>query len=106
MKGFKLGMTSVLISGASIAFSFLALVSAHAEVTVDELKATYGSQLEVLGEVQRIDASKGVIVVAGQPVSISKETTFSVDNVEVSGAEALRTIQDGDVLAIIGALNA
>ena len=106
MKGIKLGMTSVLVSGASVAFSFLAVVSAHAEVTVGELKAMYGPQLQVLGEVQRIDPSKGVIVVAGQRVAISKETIFSVNRVAVSGAEALRTIQDGDILAIIGALDA
>ena len=106
MKGFKLGMLSAAVRGAIVASSLFVVVPAQADVSVDELKSLYGSELQVLGEVQRIDLSKGILVVAGQHIAISKETVFSIDRVAVAdSASAFRTIQNGDVVAVSGPLD-
>ena len=106
MKNNRLGITSP-IAGTIISLSLLPSLPVKAEVTVADLKNLYGAELQVLGEVQQIDISKGILVVAGQHVAISKETVFSVDKVAVAdSAKAFRAIQPGELLAISGPLNA
>ena len=55
MKEFTLRITSVIVCGTIVALSSFAVASAQLEGTVAELKRLYGQDLEVLGEVQRID---------------------------------------------------
>jgi ribosomal protein S18 len=107
MKEITLRITSVIACGTIAALSAFAVASAAPEGTAAELKRLYGQDLQVLGEVQRIDLSKGVLVVAGQHVVISNETAFSEgQNSVAEPASAFRTIQRGDVLAISGPLDA
>src|SRR5450759_2958317 len=106
MKEITLRVTSVIICGTIAALSTFAVASAQPEGTAAELKRMYGQDLQVLGEVQRIYPSKGIVVVAGQHVVISNETAFSEGQIPVAeSASALRTIQRGDVLAISGPLD-
>ena len=83
MKDNRLGITSQ-ITGAIASLTLLTSLPVKAEVAVVDLKNLYGSELQVLGEVEGIDLSKGILVVAGQHVAISKETVFSVDKVAVA----------------------
>src|SRR5450759_1301272 len=107
MKEFTLRITSVIVCGTISAFGALAVASAQPEGTAAELKRLYGQDLQVLGEVQRIDLSKGILVVAGQHVVITNETVLlSGQNSVAEPASAFRTIQRGDVLAISGPLDA
>ncbi len=107
MKGTKLWMTGAIVRKASVALGLLAVIPAQAAITVAELKSLYGTELHVLGEVQRVDLSKGILIVAGQHVAISKDTTFSVDHVAVADSvNAFQTIQRGEVLAVSGPLDA
>ena len=87
--------------------SCAAALPAAAEVTLAQLKTLYGTELEVLGEVQHVDLVHDSIVVAGQHISVAKETAFSYDGVAVAGiSSALRMIQPGDMLAITGTVDA
>src|SRR5208337_434779 len=105
MKGRKLGMTRAIVSRTIAALSCTAAFQAGADVTTHQLKAVYGTDLEVLGEVQKIDLAHDLLIVAGQHVVVAKETSFSYDGVAVEdSSEALRMIQPGDMLAISGAV--
>src|ERR1039457_2667777 len=105
MKGSKLGMTRAIVSGSIAALGCMAAFQACAEVTAHQLKRIYGSDLEVLGEVQQIDLAHNLLIVAGQHIVIAKETSLSYDGVAVEdSSQALRMIQLGDMLAISGAV--
>src|SRR5580658_5610520 len=98
MKGNSLGMTSALRRGVLVALGLTSLVPAYAGTSISELKSQYGAQLEVLGQVQQIDSTKGTILVAGQHVSISRQTAFLVAGVEAaSPVDELLSIKPGDV---------
>jgi len=103
MKDLKLRITFVITCGTIAALTAFAVASANPQSTAAELKRLYGQDLQVLGQVQRIDLSKGILVVAGQNVAISNETAFSQGQITIAEpASAFRTIQLGDVLAISG----
>src|SRR6202453_2687023 len=105
MKGSSLGMTSALARGILVALGVTSLIPARAETSIVELRSQYGSELQVLGQVQQIDSTKGTIVVAGQHISISRQTAFLVGNVEAANpAQELQAIKLGDVLAVFGPL--
>jgi len=71
MKNRKLGVASTIITGAITMFCCAAVTPANAEVTSAQLKNLYGSELQVLGDVESIDLARGVLVVAGQHISIA-----------------------------------
>ncbi len=103
MKGWKSGTGSAVVNAAIILLSSTAPHSAGAETTIPQLKSLYGSELEVLGEVEHLDIAHGFLVVAGQHVSIAKDTKFSYNSVAVSDvSSALRMFQLGDLVAIAG----
>jgi len=107
MKGWKLRIVCTLVGGAIASLTCAAAFPAGAEVTVAQLKGLYGSELEVVGEVQRVDVAHESFVVAGQHVTIAKETVFSYNGVPVPGASsALRMIHPGDMLAVTGPVDA
>ena len=107
MKGRKLGKTRSIVRGAIVSLGFAAAFPVGAEVTIAQLKELYGSDLEVLGEVQHVDLAHASLVVAGQHVAIAKETTFSYNGIAVAdSARALHLIQPGDILAITGEADA
>ncbi len=102
-----LGMTRAIISGAVTMLCCAAAMPVQAEVTGAQLKNLYGAELQVLGDVESIDRAHGVLLVAGQHVSVAKETLFSYNGVPVEDqASALQMIQPGDLLAVTGALDA
>jgi len=107
MKDKKLGITSALVTGSIAMLCCAAATSASAEVTGTQLKSLYGSELQVLGDVESIDLARGVLLVAGQHVSIAKETAISYNGVPVDDqVSALRMIQSGDLVAVYGPLDA
>src|ERR1700683_4553310 len=106
MKDRKLGITSALVAGAITMLCCVAAAPASAEVTGAQLKNLYGAELRVLGDVESVDLAHGVLLVAGQHVSIAKDTAFSYNGVPVEDqADALRMIQTGDQLAVFGELD-
>ena len=106
MKGSSLGMTSALARGILVTLGLASQVPAYAGSSISDMKSQYGAQLQVLGQVQQIDSTKGTIVVAGQHVSISRQTAFLVGNVEAANpVDELLSIKPGDVLAVFGSLD-
>jgi hypothetical protein len=84
-----------------------ATAPAVAEVTGTQLKAMYGSELKVLGDLERVDLSSGTLLVAGQHVSIAADTAFSYNGISIQdNGRALRMIQPGDLLVVSGPLDA
>src|ERR1700679_1643026 len=107
MKDRKLAITSALVTGAITIFSCAAVSPVSADVTGEQLKNLYGSDLQVLGDVESIDLAHGVLVVAGQHVSIGQETAISYNGVPMSDKTlALQMIQPGDLVAATGPLDA
>src|SRR6267154_3164445 len=107
MKDRKLGMTAAIAAGAVTTMCCAAVAPASAEVTAAQLKNLYGAELQVLGNVESVDLAHGVLLVAGQHVSITKETAFSYNGVPVEDqTRALRMIEPGDLLAVLGPLGA
>jgi hypothetical protein len=107
MKDRKLAITSALVIGAITIFTCAAVSPVSADVTGEQLKNIYGSDLQVLGDVESIDLAHGVLVVAGQHVSIGQETAISYNGVPMSDqALALQMIQPGDLVAAAGRLDA
>src|SRR5271156_3257956 len=107
MKDRMLGMTSAFVTGAITMFCCAAVTPASAEVTSAELKTQYGSELQLLGDVESIDLERGVLLVAGQHVSIAKETEVSYNGLPIEDqARALSMIHPGDMLAVFGPLDA
>ena len=99
----KLGMTCALT--ALMALAFISATRVQADTTLAEVKSLYGSDLQVLGQIQQIDLTQGVVVVAGQHITISRQTVFTAEKsagVAVSGLEASKV---GDVLAVSGELD-
>jgi len=107
MKDRKLGITSAIATGAITMLCCAVVAPASAEVSAAQLKNLYGSELQVLGDVESIDLARGVLVVAGQHVPIAKETAFSYNGIPVEDqVRAIRMIQPGDLLAVFGPLDA
>src|SRR6202022_586518 len=107
MKDIKLGMTSAIAIGAFTTMCCAAVAPASAEVTTAQIKNLYGTELQVLGDIQSIDLVRGVLVVAGQHIFIGRGTAFSYNGTPVQDqVRALRMIQPGDMLAVYGPLNA
>jgi hypothetical protein len=107
MKDRKLAITSALVIGAITIFTCAAVSPVSADVTGEQLKNLYGSDLQVLGDVESIDLAHGVLVVAGQHVSIGQETAISYNGVPMSDQTlALQMIQPGDLVAATGPLDA
>ena len=69
-------MTSAIAMGAITMALCAAVEPASAEVTATQLKSMYGAELQVLGDVESIDQTHGTLLVAGQHISVAKETTF------------------------------
>ena len=84
MKGRKLGMTSALARGILVTLVWPRQVPRSAGSSISDMKSEFGAELQVLGQVQQIDSTKGTITVAGQHISISRQTAFLVGNVEVA----------------------
>src|ERR1700691_2145180 len=107
MKNRKLGITSAIVTGAITMLCCAAAAPARAEVTGEQLKDQYGAELQVLGDVESIDLAHSVLMVAGQHVSIAKETAFSYNGLAMEDqALALQMIQPGDLVAVPGPLDA
>src|ERR1700722_15459307 len=103
----KFGVSSAILSAAITIFSCGAAAPAIAEATGAQLKALYGSELKVLGDLESVDISRGVLLVAGQHVSLAADTAFSYNGIPVEDqARALSMIQPGDLLVISGPLDA
>jgi len=103
----KFCVSSAILSAAITIFSCGAAAPAIAEVTGAQLKALYGSELKVLGDLESVDISRGVLLVAGQHVSLTADTAFSYNGIPVEDqARALSMIQPGDLLVISGPLDA
>src|SRR5271170_5612116 len=101
MKVGMLVMTRIVAAGAIATLGYVATASAAGEITTAQIKSLYGSDLKVLGEVQSIDLARQVLVVAGQHVSVAKETTFSYNGTAIADHTiALHMLQPGDILAI------
>jgi len=106
LKNRKLGITSAVAIGAITTLCCATIAPASAEVTAAQLKTIYGAELRVLGDVESIDLARGVLLVAGQHVSIARETAFLYNGVPVQDqAHALQMIQLGDLLAVSGRLD-
>jgi hypothetical protein len=106
MKDGKLGSSTAIVIGAIAAACYMAGAPASAEVSAAELKNLYGAELHVLGAVENIDLAKGVLLVAGQHVSIGHETSFSYNGIPVEDQlSALHMIEPGDLVAVFGPLN-
>ena len=103
----KLGKTGAVVFAAIATVCCASTASAGTEVTAAQFKNSYGTELQVLGDIEGIDLTRGVLLVAGQHVSIGKETAFSYNGLPVDDqALALRMIQPGDLLAVFGPLDA
>src|SRR3984885_2799251 len=107
MKDRKLAITSALVIGAITVLTCAAVSPVSADVTGEQLKNLYGSDLQVLGDVESIDLAHGVLVVAGQHVSIGQGTAISYNGVPMSDQTlALQMIRPGDLVAATGQLDA
>src|SRR3984885_8910110 len=107
MKDRKLAITSALVIGAITVLTCAAVSPVSADVTGEQLKNLYGSDLQVLGVVESIDLAHGVLVVAGQHVSIGQGTAISYNGVPMSDQTlALQMIRPGDLVAATGQLDA
>src|SRR5450631_1939298 len=107
MNNRKLKAPSAIVTAAITMLCFAATAPANAEVTGAQLKNLYGSELQVLGDVEHIDLSRGVLIVAGQHILIATDTAFSYNGIPVEDqARALRMLQPGDLLAVSGPLGA
>src|ERR1700722_5664466 len=107
MKNRKFCVSSAILSAAITILSCGAAAPAVAEVTGAQLKALYGSELKVLGDLESVDISRGVLLVAGQRVSLATDTAFSYNGIPVEDqARALSMIQPGDLLVVSGPLDA
>ena len=90
MKDRKLGTTIAIAMGA-ITMAICATVASANDVTATQLKSMYGAELQVLGDVESIDLTHGSLLVAGQHISIAKETSFSYNGIPVDDqARALK----------------
>jgi hypothetical protein len=101
----KLGMMSPIVVCA-FAFGCMTIASAESEITAAQMKSVYGRDLQILGELQSINLSAQSLIVAGQQVSLGKETTFTYNGAVIADrTAALHILRAGDVLAITGALD-
>jgi hypothetical protein len=99
--------SSAILTAAATIFCCGATAPAIAEVTGTQLKAMYGSELKVVGDLERVDLSSGTLLVAGQHVSIAADTAFSYNGISIKdNGRALRMIQPGDLLVVSGPLDA
>jgi hypothetical protein len=99
------GKCAQLIAGTA-GLTCALTVGFGAQVTIDELKGVYGTDLQILGSVQKIDVGSNVLIVAGQQVSIGKDTLVSYNGLSVTDRNAsLNMIQVGDMLAVHGSLD-
>ena len=90
----KLKAPSAIVTAAITMLCCAATAPANAEVTGAQLKNLYGSELQVLGDVEHIDLPRGVLIVAGQHISIATDTAFSYNGIPVEDqARALRMLQ-------------
>ena len=108
MKENTLGITSALARGVLLALGLSSVVPVSAGTSISEIKSQFGSELLVLGQVQQIDSTKGIITVAGQHISISRLTAFQVGDVQAANnaAKELQAIKPGDLLAVFGPVGA
>src|ERR1700733_5476552 len=107
MKDGKLRVSSAIVTAAITMLCCAASAPANAETTGAQLKNLYGSELQVLGDVESIDLAHGVLLVAGQHIAIASVTTFSYNGIPVEDqGRALRMLQPGDLLAVSGPLDA
>ncbi|MGD0505182.1 MAG: hypothetical protein ABSD02_20815, partial [Steroidobacteraceae bacterium] len=107
MKEHMLGTTSSLARGILLALGLSSVIPVSAGTSISEIKSQFGAELQVLGQVQQIDSTRGVIIVAGQHISISRQTAFLVSDVQVANtANQLQSIKPGDLLAVSGPVGA
>ena len=67
----------------------------------------HSTELQVLGPVEQISLVRGMVRIAGQPVSFTKKTTFVYNGVVVKGTiQALQMIHVGDLVAAYGPIGA
>src|SRR6516164_2844762 len=105
MKNKKSWPNRAVTVGAITIAIFATAMSVRAEVTATQLKNKYGAELQVLGDVESIDLAHGSLLVAGQHISVAKDTSFSYNGVPIeSQANALSMIQPGDLLAVTGSV--
>jgi hypothetical protein len=107
MKESTLGITSALARGVLLALGLSSVVPVSAGTSISEIKSQFGSEILVLGQVQQVDSTRGILTVAGQHISISRQTAFLVGDVQIANAaKELQAIKPGDLLAVFGAVGA
>jgi len=107
MKENTLGITSTLARGILLALGLSSVVPVSAGTSISEIKSQFGSDLLVLGQVEHVDSTKGIITVAGQHISISRQTAFLTGDVQAAHtANELQAIKPGELLAVFGAVGA
>ena len=86
------------------------LVGAHSSLGAERIEsnnqAMSGTDLLIVGSVEKIDRSTGYALVAGQHVVISRETVLlESDSAIASGSDALQLLHDGDLVMVNGLLD-
>ena len=102
----KLGMLPPIVACAFAAFGCMTIASAEGQITAAQMKSQYGRDLQILGELQSINLSAQSLMVAGQQVSLARETSVSYNGTVIADhAAALHMLHAGDVLVITGSLD-
>src|ERR1700761_6128097 len=101
MKERTLGTTCAQVRTAVAVVSLIAATAVHAEVTSAQLKEVYGPDLIILGEVQGVDASRGVVLVSGQHVAVGADTIYVAEGSTSSeSATGIGLLHRGDMVAV------
>ena len=107
MNSLKLRAAIMVVAGAIATLGCLGNAVAIAGGQSIQTNRLQNSQLQVLGPVEKVDIVHGVLIIAGQSVTVGGGTTISFDGaVSAGNAPSLQRIQVGDLVAAYGQIGA
>ncbi len=107
MNSMKLRAAIMVVAGAIATFGCIGNAFAVAGGKGIQPNHLRNSQLVVLGPVEKVDLANGVLIIAGQTVTVNAATSISLDGAAAGGnALSLQQIQVGDLVAAYGQIGA
>lgn len=107
MNSMKFRAASLVVAGAIATFGCFSSAAAIGGSTLIHPTYLQNSLLDVRGPVEKIDLVHGVLIIAGQSVTVGTKTSFSNDGVpSEENVPSLQQIQVGDLVAVFGRIGA